>query len=53
MSPIAAVAAIPIAAWEFSLGVYLTVKGFRPGALVAADRSWREHEAAGAGAATP
>ncbi len=22
--------ALPIATWEFSLGVYLTVKGFRP-----------------------
>jgi hypothetical protein len=30
MSPVAALAALPIAAWEFSLGVYLTVKGFRP-----------------------
>jgi hypothetical protein len=30
MSPIAALAALPVAAWEFSLGVYLTVKGFRP-----------------------
>jgi hypothetical protein len=26
----AAIAVIPIAAWEFSLGVYLIVKGFRP-----------------------
>jgi len=26
----AALAAIPIAAWEFSLGVWMTVKGFRP-----------------------
>ena len=29
VAPIALVAALPIAAWEFSLGVYLTVKGFR------------------------
>jgi len=26
---------IPIAVWEFSLGVYLTVKGFRPAAVAA------------------
>jgi hypothetical protein len=25
---------LPIAAWEFSLGVWLTVKGFRPTALI-------------------
>jgi hypothetical protein len=30
MSPVAALAALPIAVWEFSLGVYLTVKGFKP-----------------------
>ena len=29
------VAAIPIAIWEFSLGVYLVVKGFRPSAITA------------------
>ncbi|SHN74857.1 protein of unknown function [Geodermatophilus obscurus] len=28
-----ALAALPIAVWEFSLGVYLTVKGFRPSAV--------------------
>jgi len=27
--------AIPIALWEFSLGVYLVVKGFRPSAITA------------------
>ncbi len=27
--------AFPIAVWEFSLGVYLTVKGFRPSAVAA------------------
>ena len=27
--------AIPIAVWEFSLGVYLIVKGFRPSPLTA------------------
>ena len=26
----AALAALPIAVWEFSLGVYLIVKGFKP-----------------------
>ncbi len=35
MAPIAALAAIPIAVWEFSLGVYLVVKGFRPAAVAA------------------
>jgi hypothetical protein len=30
LSPIAGLAALPIAAWELSLGVYLLVKGFRP-----------------------
>jgi len=28
-------AALPIAVWEFSLGVYLTVKGFKPCAITA------------------
>jgi hypothetical protein len=35
MAPVAALAALPIAAWEFSLGVYLTVKGFKPSAVAA------------------
>jgi hypothetical protein len=30
-----ALAAVPIAVWEFSLGVYLTVKGFKPAAVTA------------------
>ena len=30
MGPVAAIAALPIAVWEFSLGVYLVVKGFKP-----------------------
>jgi hypothetical protein len=30
-----ALAAVPIAVWEFALGVYLTAKGFRPAAVVA------------------
>src|SRR5918993_2266264 len=35
VSPVAAVAFIPIAVWELSLGIYLTVKGFRPEAVAA------------------
>jgi hypothetical protein len=31
----ALLAALPIAAWELSLGVYLTLKGFRPAAVAA------------------
>jgi len=41
MAPVAALAALPIAAWELSLGVYLTVKGFKHeavAALTATDR---------------
>jgi Domain of unknown function (DUF4386) len=34
-APIAILAAAPIAVWEFSLGVYLVVKGFRPSAVAA------------------
>jgi Domain of unknown function (DUF4386) len=34
-APIAFLAALPVAVWEFSLGVYLTVKGFRPSAVAA------------------
>ena len=30
VSPLAALAALPIAAWEFSLGIYLTFWGFKP-----------------------
>jgi hypothetical protein len=29
-------ASIPVAAWEFSLGVWLVVKGFRPSPITAA-----------------
>jgi len=32
LSPLAAIGAIPIALWEFSLGVWLFVKGFNPSA---------------------
>jgi hypothetical protein len=34
---LALVAVLPIATWEFSLGVYLVVKGFRPAAVAALD----------------
>jgi hypothetical protein len=35
VSTTGAALALPIAAWEFSLGVWLTVKGFRPTGLAA------------------
>jgi Domain of unknown function (DUF4386) len=34
MSSVAALAALPVALWEFSLGVWLVVKGFNPSPLV-------------------
>ncbi len=33
MSPLAGISALPIALWEFSLGVWLVVKGFKPSAI--------------------
>ena len=36
--PSAALAALPVALFEFSLGVYLTVKGFQPSPILANDR---------------
>ncbi|MFZ9143957.1 MAG: DUF4386 domain-containing protein [Aquirufa sp.] len=36
-APLAGVSAIPIALWEFSLGVYLTVKGFKENAVILAE----------------
>ncbi|MGI5241631.1 DUF4386 domain-containing protein [Dactylosporangium sp. CA-139066] len=36
VSPISAVATLPVAAWELSVGVYLTFKGFRPSSPVLA-----------------
>jgi Domain of unknown function (DUF4386) len=33
VSPLAALAALPIAAFEFSLGIWLVIKGFKPAAL--------------------
>jgi hypothetical protein len=35
ISPVAAVATLPIAVWEFSLGVYLTFWGFKPSPIIA------------------
>jgi hypothetical protein len=35
VSPMAALAALPIALWEFSLGIYLVVKGFKPSPIIA------------------
>ena len=35
LSPVTAIATIPIAVWEFSLGVYLIIKGFRPSPITA------------------
>ena len=36
MSPrVRAIATFPVAAWEFSLGVWLVVKGFRPSPVTA------------------
>jgi hypothetical protein len=35
-APLAGISAIPIALWEFSLGVYLTVKGFKENPLILA-----------------
>src|SRR3954447_9039638 len=35
VSPIALLAALPVAGFEFSLGVYLIVKGFRPSPILA------------------
>ena len=37
LSSVAGLLAIPIALWEFSLGVYLVVKGFRPSPILAGE----------------
>jgi hypothetical protein len=42
ISPVAAVAALPIAVWEFSLGVYLTFRGFKASPILAGVHSARE-----------
>ena len=35
VSALPAIAALPVALFEFSLGVYLTVKGFKPSPITA------------------
>ena len=35
MAGLAAIPVIPVAAWEFSLGMWLVVKGFRPSPITA------------------
>jgi len=37
-SGVAALATLPIALWEFSLGVYLVVKGFKPSPILSSER---------------
>ena len=55
MSAVSALAALPIALWEFSLGVYLTVKGFKPSPITSAMETVKPDRpipgAAGAGVA--
>ncbi|KHK95555.1 hypothetical protein LK09_18685 [Microbacterium mangrovi] len=41
-SPVAAIATVPVALWELSLGVWLTVKGFTPGDTRSVTRSSRD-----------
>jgi Na+/H+ antiporter NhaD/arsenite permease-like protein len=36
-APLAALAAVPVAIFEFSLGVYLVVKGFRPAPILSGE----------------
>ena len=35
ISPWTAIATLPVALWEFSLGLWLTFKGFRPSSITA------------------
>lgn len=35
VTPVAVIAALPIAVWEFSIGVWLVVKGFSPSPVTA------------------
>lgn len=50
LGPVAALAALPIAVWEFSLGVHLIVKGFTPSPITAATIEAGAVETAGASA---
>jgi hypothetical protein len=43
-APLALVAALPIALWELSLGLYLTVKGFKPAAVAALTSTDRDSQ---------
>jgi len=45
VSATGAALALPIAAWEFSLGVWLTVKGFKPTALTSLGAPATTHHA--------
>ncbi|WP_328618167.1 DUF4386 domain-containing protein [Amycolatopsis sp. NBC_00355] len=38
-APVVALAALPIALWELSLGIWLIARGFRPSPLTSADRA--------------
>jgi hypothetical protein len=44
VSPVAALAFVPIAVWEFSLGVWLVTKGFDAAAVAALTPSDRDAE---------
>ena len=35
VSPLSAIAALPVGLWELSLGVWLVVKGFKPSPITA------------------
>ncbi len=48
-APSTALAALPIALWEFSLGVWLVVKGFKPSPILSSDT----RDASAAAATTP
>jgi hypothetical protein len=45
ISPPATVLALPVAAWEFCLGMWLTLKGFEPAALTTLDAPAATHDA--------
>ena len=49
MSPLSGLLAIPIALWEFSLGVYLIVKGFKPSPITAGMTAANTHPRAATG----
>lgn len=53
MTAIGTVAALPVAAWEFALGIWLVAKGFRPEALAALPSPVLSPTAAASGPAVP